>query len=177
MILDITIYGDEVLREKAKPVEKIDDGIKDLVYDMLETMHDADGVGLAAQQVGRTEDICVIDVPAESEKAKYREFNSAVEMPLVLINAKITATEGTQRDMEGCLSFPDIHAQITRADKVSVEYTNLDGERREATACGLLARAIQHELDHLQGTLMVDRMSKLQQMSAAGKLKRLRTER
>lgn len=174
MMMQIVKYGSAVLREKAKQVLKVDDGIRRLAKDMLETMYAAKGVGLAAEQVGRTERMCVIDVPKDAEKELYRESNAkAVKMPLVLINPVITKKEGRQRNEEGCLSFPDIGAPITRANEVTVEYLDLEGKPQTATACGLLARAIQHETDHLDGILLVDKLSALQKMSISGQLKRL----
>lgn len=174
MILEIKTYGSEMLRRPSRPVEKVDEAIRALAKDMLDTMHDADGVGLAAQQVGRDEAICVIDIPANADKNKEAEaFNAGIDMPLVLVNPRITAEEGAQRGSEGCLSFPDIHGQITRAMQVTVEYTDLEGKPRTATARGLLARAIQHELDHLGGKLMIDKFSSIQKMAVNGKLRRL----
>ena len=173
VILPVVKYGNDVLRQKAVPVAEVTDEIKKLVSDMLESMYAAKGVGLAAEQIGRTECICVIDVPADMEKEACREENAAIAMPLVLINPEITATEGKQRNEEGCLSFPDIGAPISRADKVTVAYTDIHGKRQTATARGLLSRAIQHETDHLNGVLLVDRMSAMQKMSVSGQLKRL----
>jgi peptide deformylase len=166
-------YGNEILRRKAVPVAEVTEEIRRLVGDMLESMYAAKGVGLAAEQVGRTECVCVIDVPRDAEKEACRAENAVVPMPLVLINPEITAAEGKQRNEEGCLSFPEIGAPITRADKVTVAYTDLDGVRRTLTARGLLSRAIQHETDHLNGVLLVDRMSAMQKMSVAGQLRRL----
>ena len=176
MILPVVTFGHEILRQKAVPVAEITDTVRQLVRDMLESMYAAKGVGLAAEQVGRTESVCVIDVPHDAEKEACREENAAVAMPLVLINPEITATEGKQRNEEGCLSFPEIGAPITRADKVTVSYTGLDGARQTLSARGLLSRAIQHEIDHLNGILLVDKMSAMQKMSVAGQLKRLQKE-
>lgn len=173
MVLPIVTYGDQALRCKAVEVEDITPQILDLARDMLDTMYASRGLGLAAEQVGRTEKICVIDVPLELEKEMCREFNAAIKMPLILINPEIVAHQGEQRDDEGCLSFPEIGAKITRANQVTVKYLDLGGGACEVVACGLLARAIQHETDHLNGVLLVDRMSAAQKMSAAGKLKRL----
>lgn len=173
MIYQVVTFGHEVLRQKAVPVAEITPEIRQLVMDMLESMYAAKGVGLAAEQVGHTESVCVIDVPRDAEKEACREENAAVAMPLVLINPEILATEGKQRNEEGCLSFPDIGAPITRADKVTVTYTDLNGVRQTVSARGLLSRAIQHEVDHLNGVLLVDKMSPMQKMSVAGQLKRL----
>ena len=173
MIYQVVTFGHEVLRQKAVPVAEITPEIRQLVMDMLESMYAAKGVGLAAEQVGHTESVCVIDVPRDAEKEACREENAAVAMPLVLINPEILATEGKQRNEEGCLSFPEIGAPITRADKVTVTYTDLNGVRQTVSARGLLSRAIQHEVDHLNGVLLVDKMSPMQKMSVAGQLKRL----
>ena len=173
MIYPVVTFGKEILRQTAVPVAEITDDVRQLVKDMLETMYAAKGVGLAAEQVGRTERLCVIDVPHEAEKEACREENAAVPMPLVLINPEIVATEGKQRNEEGCLSFPEIGAPITRADKVTVAYTDLNGVRQTASARGLLSRAIQHETDHLNGVLLIDKMSPMQKISVAGQLKRL----
>ena len=173
MILPVVTFGNEILRQKAVPVAEVTEDVRKLVGDMLESMYAAKGVGLAAEQVGRTECVCVIDVPRDAEKDACRADNAAIAMPLVLINPEIVATEGKQRNEEGCLSFPEIGAPISRADKVTVSYTDLDGKRQTITARGLLSRAIQHETDHLNGVLLVDRMSAMQKMSVSGQLKRL----
>ena len=173
MIHPIVTFGNEVLRQKATPVTEVTDAVRKLAMDMLETMYAAKGLGLAAEQIGRTECMCVIDVPLEVEKEACREANASVAMPLVLINPEIIAHEGKQRNDEGCLSFPDIGASITRANQVTVTFIALTGERQAVTAHGLLARAIQHEVDHLNGVLLVDKMSAMQKLSVAGQLKRL----
>ncbi len=176
MIHDIVIFGQEVLRHKAKPVSSVTKEIKALVRNMLDTMYAARGVGLAAEQIAHEQAVCVIDVPADSEKPDCVEANAVVPMPLVMLNPIITATTGQQRNDEGCLSFPDINVPITRAMQVSVSYIDMDGKAQTATAQGLLARAILHEVDHLNGVLLVDRMSAMQRLSVAGKLKRLQAE-
>lgn len=176
MIHKIVKFGNDVLRHKAKPVVAITDELRTLAKDMLESMHAARGVGLAAEQIGREEAVCVIDVPSEVEKPDCVAANAAVKMPLVLFNPEITATEGQQRNEEGCLSFPDISCPITRPNKITVAYTDLQGKRQTATACGLLARAILHETDHLNGILLSDRMSPMQRFAMAGQLRRLQKE-
>ena len=173
MIHPIVTFGNEALRQKAVPVTDVTDDIRKLATDMLETMYAAKGLGLAAEQIGRNACICVIDVPPDAEKEAYRAANASVAMPLVLINPEILSREGKQRNDEGCLSFPDIGASITRANQVTVAFTTLTGERRTVTAQGLLARAIQHEVDHLNGILLVDKMSPIQRLAVSGQLKRL----
>jgi len=176
VILPVVTFGHEILRQKAVPVAEITDAVRQLVRDMLESMYAAKGVGLAAEQVGHTESVCVIDVPRDAEKEACREENAAIPMPLVLINPEIIAAEGKQRNEEGCLSFPDIGAPITRADKVTVTYTDFTGVRLTVSARGLLSRAIQHEVDHLNGVLLVDKMSPMQKMSVSGQLRRLQRQ-
>jgi len=173
MILPIATYGVECLRKKAAQAASATPEIKTLARDMLETMYHAEGVGLAAPQVGRDVALCVIDVPTQSEKPDCREANAGIEMPLVMLNPEIVPGPGTQRNNEGCLSFPEIHAMVTRANEVSAAYTTLGNERKTLTARGLLARAIQHEMDHLNGVLLVDRMSALQKIAVGGQLKKL----
>jgi len=168
MTYEIKIYGNPVLREQSRSVEKVDDNIRQLVSDMLDTMHERNGVGLAAQQIGRTESICVIDVPDSPDN------KNNVKMPMALINPNITESSGTQTDNEGCLSFPEISASIKRSLDITVEYTDLENTNKKVKASGLLARAIQHEMDHLNGILIVDRMSLAQKAVLSGKLKRLK---
>jgi peptide deformylase len=167
-------FGVEVLRQKAVTVAEVTADVRKLSMDMLETMYAARGLGLAAEQVGRTEALCVIDVPMEAEKEECRADNAVVSMPLIMINPEILASEGKQRNDEGCLSFPDIGAPITRANQVTVTFLDGGGHRQTVTAKGLLARAIQHEVDHLNGILLVDKMSPMQKLSVSGQLRRLR---
>ncbi|VGO17043.1 Peptide deformylase 2 [Pontiella desulfatans] len=175
MSLPICTYGNPVLRQKAVEVMNVDAEIHELVKDMFETMYAEKGVGLAAEQVGRTERIFIVDIPADSDVGDDgRRENPAVEMPLVFINPKITGhTEEIQVGPEGCLSFPDIFANVERWYEVDAEYIDRDGLPRTIHAKGLLARAIQHELDHLDGVLLVDRMSHVKKVAIGGKLKRL----
>lgn len=174
MVQAILTFGHDALRRKARAVEKVDAGVKALVGDMLATMRQARGLGLAAEQIGHEAAVCVIDVPREAEMPEWVEANAAIPMPLVLINPRIEAQQGKCRAQEGCLSFPDVYAQITRAESVTVAFLDLDGAPQRIDAGGLLARAIQHELDHLNGVLLVDRMSPAQRVASAGNLRRLR---
>ena len=175
MSLRIHFYGEDVLRRKAEEVPEVNEEIRGLAREMLDVMYREGGLGLAAEQVGRTERMCVIDVPpdVDQDDAGERE-NPDVEMPLVLINPRIVAhSEEVQVGPEGCLSFPDIYARVERWYEVEAEYLDLDGKPRRVRARGLLARAVQHELDHLDGVLLVDRMSPVKRAALSGKLKRL----
>jgi peptide deformylase len=176
---EIITYGNKLLRRKATPVEEVTDDIRALAQDLLKTMYDSDGLGLAAEQVGRDEAICVIDIPPvrDEETGAPKRENPDVRMPLVLVNPRITERDGEQVGSEGCLSFPGIFVTVKRAETVTVEYLDMENELRTARATGLLARAIQHELDHLDGVLLVDRMSPVQKVAVAGKLKKLRKGR
>ena len=179
MSFEIVTFGDPVLRVRATPVDRVTPEFKRLVDGMMETMHEAEGVGLAAQQVGRTVSLCVIDVPVELdvEGEGGPRLNPGVQMPLVMFNPKIVSRGGdiARRD-EGCLSFPGIQASVQRAAEVEVAFVDWKGEVQTLRCRGLLARAVQHELDHLDGVLLVDRMSPVKKISMAGKLKRLREE-
>ncbi|HEY5704829.1 MAG TPA: peptide deformylase [Terrimicrobiaceae bacterium] len=164
MILEIVQYGHPALRAKGRRLEKIDARIRALAQDMLETMYDADGVGLAAQQVGMPVQLCVIDVTEVKDRPSVlRIAGNPVEieahMPLVLINPEVEAFGKPQTGVEGCLSFPGVQADVTRPSGVRVRALTLDGHTLEFEAGGLLARAVQHEHDHLQGILFIDRLS------------------
>ena len=178
MILEIVTYGDPVLRAKGKRIQKTDEAIRQLAADMLETLHEANGVGLAAQQVGEALQLTVIDVSeAENRPSKMwidsKEVDPKEHMPLVLLNPELELGRETEIGLEGCLSFPDISADIARAAHVKVRATGLDGEPIEFEAEGLLSRAAQHEVDHLNGILFIDRMSSATKVALTSKLKKL----
>ena len=175
MSLSICTYGNPVLRKKAVEVTEITGEIHELVNEMFETMNAERGIGLAAEQIGRSEALCIIDIPSDSDfDEEGQRENPEVVMPLTLINPKITGhTDMVQVGQEGCLSFPDIYANVERWYEVDAEYTDLEGHSQKIHAKGLLARAIQHELDHLAGILLVDRMSHVKKVALGGKLKRL----
>ena len=173
MVLKVYIYGEKVLREKAKPVGQVTDELRALADDMLDTMHKSRGVGLAAQQVGRTERMCVIDIPDGCDDEEDAIFNAPISMPIVMFNPEILSREGSVRDKEGCLSFPKIGGEITRAAQVTCQSVDETGAPQVITARGYLARAIQHELDHLDGVLYIDHMSAVERLSYAAKLKKL----
>jgi peptide deformylase len=174
MILDVVKYGSKVLREASIPVPSVTPALRSLAADMLDTMYKAKGVGLAAQQIGRTEALCVIDVPADCEEdEEAKSFNAAVVMPLVMFNPVIVAKEGSQDGREGCLSFPSMGADVVRAAQVTCQYTDAAGMSQMVTARGFLARAIQHETDHLAGVLYVDHVSAVEKLKLASKLQKL----
>ena len=162
MVHKVVTYGHPVLRQKGERVEKVTPAIEALVTDLLETMYDARGIGLAAQQIGVAVQVTVLDVRA-LEHPSTLEVNDKLAdvdafMPLVLINAEIKPLGGPVKGTEGCLSFPEVYAEIKRPDLADVVALNRKGERIEFRCGGLLARAIQHELDHLNGILFIDRM-------------------
>jgi peptide deformylase len=178
MIREVVIYGDPVLRTKGRKLTEVDDDIRQLAADMLETMHEAAGVGLAAQQVGEALQLTVIDVSnAENRPSRMwisgEEVDPNEHMPLILVNPELKLSRETELGPEGCLSFPEVTADITRASHVSVKATDLDGNPVEFEAEGLLSRAAQHEVDHLNGILFIDRMNSATKASLGSKLKRL----
>jgi len=164
MILPIVKFGDPMLRTKGKAIEKTTPEIKHLIDDMFETMHDAAGVGLAAQQVGHALQLAIIDVRAVKDRPSTMEIDGkpvdvAGHMPLVLINPKVTPFGDPAKGPEGCLSFPEVYTDITRPESVEVEAMNAEGKPIRFKAGGLLSRAVQHEVDHLNGILFIDRMT------------------
>ena len=178
MFLQIRKFGDPALREKARPIEAVTDDIRQLADDMLKAMYADKGIGLAAEQVGRTEHMCVIDIPEVGDlDTDGLRLNHDVEMPLVLINAKIIEfSDDIEVQEEGCLSFPGIYTPVSRPTEVTVRYMDRDGNQQEIHTKALLARAIQHELDHLNGVLLVDSMSTVKKIALSGRLKRLKKE-
>ncbi|MDX1577909.1 MAG: peptide deformylase [Gemmatimonadota bacterium] len=149
MIRDIRLYGDPVLREVAAPVESFDEEIERLIADLQETMYDADGIGLAAPQVGVGLRVFVYDV-------RDPELE-----PGALVNPEIVESEGSVRDEEGCLSLPGLTEIVERSESVLVRGLDASGEPVEIRAEGLLSRCLQHEKDHLDGVLFIDRVSPL----------------
>jgi peptide deformylase len=159
------MYGTPALRQKGARIESITPTIKKLIADMLETMYAYKGIGLAAQQVGVPIQLTVIDVRGVTDRPSSLELEGkpadvASFMPLILINPEITAIGELVAGPEGCLSFPEIFADIMRPDVVDVRALNQEGEVVEFRCGGLLARAAQHETDHLHGILFIDRMDK-----------------
>jgi peptide deformylase len=182
MVLPIVQYGQPVLRQKGRRVGKVNDAIRTLSANMIETMYHAHGLGLAAQQVGETWRITVIDVrPMATERPSTMTVGGELQdlekwMPLTLLNPEVTLLADRDLASEGCLSFPDINGDVIRATSVRVKADLLDGRQVEFEAGGMLARAVQHEVDHLNGVLFIDRMNSATRASLKGRLKRLKRE-
>jgi peptide deformylase len=165
MILEVVKYGHPALRQKGARVEKITPELLELIANMFETMYAAKGVGLAAQQVGRALQLTVVDVRGATERPSTlelegKEADVMAFMPLVLINPHVKGAGEEVAGSEGCLSFPEIYGDITRPPLAEVRATNQKGEEIVFRCGGLLARAIQHEADHLNGVLFIDRMTR-----------------
>jgi len=150
-ILEIVKYPDPILRDKSIPVDQVDESIRNLASNMLETMYAAPGVGLAAPQVGISKRMVVIDIANDPQNRN----------PLIFINPRITYSEGDAVGEEGCLSIPEGYGDVHRFRLIKVEFLDLAGRACEWTAEDFLARVIQHEVDHLEGILFIDRMSKI----------------
>jgi peptide deformylase len=181
VILQILEYGDPILRAKGKSIENIDDRIRELAANMIETMHAANGVGLAAQQIGEALQLTVLDVSLVEDrpstlKLDGKTVDPKAAMPLVLINPEIEPRGANEVGVEGCLSFPEITGDIERAKSVIVRAQTLEGGTIEIEASGFLARAIQHEGDHLNGILFIDRMNSAAKAALSSRLKRLQKE-
>lgn len=161
-LLPILEFPDERLRTIARPVDVVDDEIRSILDDMLETMYEAPGIGLAATQVNVHQRMIVIDISEEKDQ------------PLYLINPEITALEGIEEMDEGCLSVPGIYEAVKRADRVSIKAKGYDGEAFKMDADDLLAVCIQHEIDHLDGKLFVDYLSPLKRNRIKKKLEKQR---
>jgi peptide deformylase len=148
VILEIRLLGDPILRSRTKPVDRFDDDLVSLARDMIETMYDADGVGLAAPQVGDGRRMAVVDVSDRRDASEV----------LALVNPLVVRREGTIPSEEGCLSIPGVVETIERAEEVEVEYQDLTGATRRVAGRDLLSRALQHEIDHLDGILFIDHL-------------------
>jgi peptide deformylase len=156
-VLDLRVLGDPILRRETKLVPAVDDGVRQLIDDMFETMRAARGIGLAAPQVGRTERVAVVDIEGGKE-------------PFALVNPEIISkSSDEEKSEEGCLSIPDIFGDVTRPTSIVVRALDRDGQQIEIVADALLARCIQHEVDHLHGKLFIDYLSILKRRSALAK--------
>jgi peptide deformylase len=180
-ILPIYLFGTSILKKKAKPVLRADDSLHKLVYDMFETMKESNGVGLAAPQVGDEHRVIVIDIQDVDEGNAEGETEDAAhptspDLPrtLALINPEIIESVGMISREEGCLSLPALHGDIERPEKVRVRFLDPELREQEVFADGFLARVIQHEMDHLEGILFIDRMSTTKRSLLLPKLRKIR---
>lgn len=176
--MQIVTYGNPVLRTKGARIETITDDIRQLAAEMIETMNAANGVGLAAQQVGHALQLAVVDVAGVDDRPSVlrvdgKEVNIEEWMPMVLLNPELELGKEKEPGPEGCLSFPEISGDIQRSLKLKVKARLIDGRDIEFEAEGFLARAIQHEVDHLNGVLFIDRMNSATKAGLSGRLKRL----
>lgn len=165
MILEVTKYGNPVLRQKGVAIEKITSEIKQLIADMFETMYATKGIGLAAQQVGQALQLTVLDVRGVTDRPSTLELDGKPAdlekfMPLVLVNPQITPLNEPVAGPEGCLSFPELYGDVLRPESIAVKALDAKGKPIEFRCGGLLARAVQHETDHLNGILFIDRMDR-----------------
>ncbi len=179
-ILPIYTFNQPVLRKKAKPVKSVDKEFITFVEDMFETMHVANGIGLAANQVGSLQRVLVVDISdvmkekEESGDIDDDEIPPEAKAPLVMINPVVLLEEGKFVMEEGCLSIPDIREEVARAEAIQVKYKDLKMKDQELFADGLLARVILHEIDHLNGVLFIDRLGKVKQKLLKGRLNKIR---
>lgn len=164
--MEITKYGDQVLRKIAEPVDKINDEIKKIVNDMLESMYKYEGIGIAAPQIGISKQIIAIDINPSDPESK----------PMVLFNPKIVEKQGEVSAEEGCLSIPDIRGDVKRAEKVIVEAMDIDGNQIRIEATDLLSRVLQHEIDHLNGKLIIDHLSRIKQQLIKKQLQKIKEQ-
>ena len=163
MIREIVKYPEPVLAKKAEPVVKFDAALETLVADMFDSMYAAEGIGLAGPQVAVSQRVVVIDL----------SFQKDPQQKIVLINPEIIYSDGKQREEEGCLSLPDIRAKVDRAATVRVRAQNVKGETIEFEGSELLSRAFQHEIDHIDGILFIDRVSRLKRDLLIRRIKKL----
>lgn len=165
-LLQVYEFPDPILQQQAAPVVVFDEALRQLAADMLETMYEENGIGLAANQVAVLKQLVVVDVQAGSEDVDLRE-------PRVLVNPKIVAASGETAIEEGCLSVPEFRAEVPRAEQITVHYQDLEGNPQTLEADGLLAICLQHELDHLRGRLFIDYLPPLKQRMVKKRLAKL----
>lgn len=181
MIRPIVFYPQPVLRKVAEPVREVTEEIHTLATDMLDTMYDANGVGLAAPQVGVSLQLAIVDVSHDPECISYLRVNGEDAVlddicPLTFINPELELLGEKDTDVEGCLSFPDLRGDITRPYEVRAKMETLDGETLVIETDGLFARAIQHETDHLFGKLFIDRMTSARKLAIRRQLKEMQQQ-
>ena len=184
MILRVTQYGEPILRKVGKPITDFDESLAELANDMVDTMYDEEGIGLAAQQVDRALQLCVIDVrPPEGAEVPFNYSFDGKQppldliMPMAIINPKVTITDATEDVYEeGCLSFPGVNGKVDRPVGVRCEFQDTEGNPHVLEADGLLGRCILHEVDHLNGRLFIDLMQKRDLKKNEAKIKKLKRE-
>lgn len=184
MILRVTQYGEPILRKVGLPIAAFDASLAELADDMVDTMYEAEGIGLAAQQVGHALQVCVIDVrPPEGAEERFQYSFDGKQppldliMPIALVNPKVTITDATEDVYdEGCLSFPGVNGKVDRPVGVRCEFQDTEGNPHVLEADGLLGRCILHEVDHLNGMLFIDRMDKRDLKKNEAKIKKLKRE-
>lgn len=176
-ILDILVFPNPLLRQKCAPIGAFDDALKILVENMFETMYDAPGVGLAANQIGELKRILVIDVDYQIEGDDEQTRRLVNQKPQIFINPEIVEKFGSVLYKEGCLSVPGTYEEVKRFAKATFKYQDIKGATQELKADGLLAIAIQHEIDHLEGKLFIDRLSELKKSMIKGKLIKQRSKK
>jgi peptide deformylase len=164
-ILPIYLYGNEVLKKKAKHVSEVSDNDIKLIQDMFDTMHESNGIGLAANQVGELKQILVVDI-SDMEAGKGTK-------PLAVINPEILDEEGEWEMEEGCLSIPDIREKVLRSEKITIKFNDVNMKKVELTADGMLARVLLHEMDHLNGILFTDHLTSTKRTLLRSKLKKI----
>ncbi|MDF3131192.1 peptide deformylase [Kiritimatiellaeota bacterium B1221] len=176
MNLPLCYFGNPILREKAKPVTTFDTELEKLGNDMIATMREEAGIGLAGPQIGKSLRIFTMEVPPEmDEDEKGQPHNPGLESPLVVVNPEIEIVGDDEEEMEeGCLSIPEVRGKVTRPFAIKLRYQNVKGEEKALALQGLAARCVQHETDHLNGVLFIDYLSSVKKMSIKGKLKRIK---
>lgn len=182
MLLRVTLYGEPILRNVGESITEFDEELAQLANDMVDTMYDEDGIGLAAQQIGLALQFCVMDVrPPEGEKPPFdysfdgKQPPLDLIMPMALANPKVTIIDETEDVYEeGCLSFPDVRGKVTRPIGVRCEFQDTEGNSHVLEATGLLGRCILHETDHLNGKLFIDTMNKRDLQRMATRIKKIK---
>jgi len=179
-VLPIYLYGTKVLKTKARSVKGLDNNIIKLIYDMVETMHASNGMGLAANQVGSLHRVITIDISDVNEKERESSNEQAKitspELPrkVVMINPEILEREGLWKMQEGCLSIPDVRGEVERAERIRVKFRDPNFEQKELVVDGLLARVMLHEIDHIDGILFTELLSPEEKNLVKGDLKKIR---
>lgn len=181
MALRITLYEEPILRTKGKRITAFDNSLRDLVQQMIETMDEANGIGIAAQQVGHDLQLCIVDVRGCEEDFDYildgRQPPLDLIMPMAIANPELEVLEGEKTVYEeGCLSFPEVRGDVKRPAAVRLRYQDADGNPHVLECDGIFARCVQHEVDHLNGILFIDRMDKKTLKKIDGRLKKLKEQ-